>query len=677
MNKMQAIDIARRMAELGQQKEACQAYTLTMAGNQKPEELFEAALYILQFGGNYQVAYDAFLKLCSFEDFAQDAFGILTEAFYLPNEKQLKTRYEKNCKLLKEYPYLFRKDFPAFEDLPIRFYPYDDNRYVPFDVQQGQFRERVNFNHPQITHYFFKDLENPILAEDIFSQYELGYLYDNVRASEDIGRENHIYLHYTSWEIFCAHLQVLNLRPLLEKKKIVFLMEEEISRYPIDFKKEFHIDYSEFELKPPALEEFNKLIWHTQLSSDNGGDFFNEVFDGHPNLIMMHSIMLFSAQDFSKDSKKLLEGAVSIKLASFSDKDSEIKRWLVAPMTDTELSTEKGLFIYLFLANADCSNLDIHSRIIPSIFFQPHFYHFDYDIKVNDQNRAVLHAQSYEDIQEYPIFKQFRYLKTFTPMRRITTSGAATVRYQLKTKEVAVKNKKVVIPMIAEMMMDRIENRSYMVDWQDRLFQDSVLVRFEDGKLNPRATFTALAEFLDLPYTESMTYCSKAGERDPESEAGNARGFSTDVVYRTYDEFLGGPERYLMEYFLRDAYEYYGYGFQVYDGKPMTMDDIKKKISEITVLDGYLESTARNAAKRYNEFIKDPENLKDIDRKEWPQEDVEAFVKKRMDFVQKKRLHDMEILQRNLRFVNKNGQPLNFMPMLKLDPELLEQPIYH
>ena len=44
-----------------------------------------------------------------------------------------------------------------------------------------------------------------------------------------------------------------------------------------------------------------------------------------------------------------------------------------------------------------------------------------------------------------------------------------------------------------------------MVDWQDRLFQDSVLVRFEDGKLNPKATFTALAAFLDLPYTKSMT----------------------------------------------------------------------------------------------------------------------------------------------------------------------------
>ncbi len=677
MNEMQAIDIARRMAELGQQKEACQAYTLAMAGNQKPEELFEAALYILQFGGNYQVAYDALLKLCTFQDFAQDAFGILTEAFYQPNEKQLKTRYEKNCKLLKKYPYLFRQDFPAFEDLPIRFYPYDDHSYVPYDARTECFSERVNFNHPQITHYFFKDLEKPILAEDIFSQYELGYLYDNVRASEDIGRENHIYLHYTSWQAFCAHLQVLNLRPLLEKKKIVFLMEQEISRYPIDFQKEFHIDYSQYELKPPALDEFNKLIWHTQLSSDNGGDFFNEVFDGHPNLLMMHSIMLFSAHDFGKDFKEHVKGATKVKLYSYNDEDAKIKRWIIGEMTEEELSTEKGQFISLFLSNADCSTLDIHSRISPVMFFQPHFYNPEYDFIINQQNRAVLHSKAYEDIQKSPVFKQFRYLKTFTPMRRITTSGAATVRFQLKSKEVCIRDSVLVLPVVGELMMDRIENRSYMVDWQDRLFQDSVLVRFEDGKLNPRATFTALAEFLDLPYTESMTYCSKVGERDPESEAGNARGFSTDVVYRTYDEFLGKPERYLMEYFLRDAYEYYGYGFQVYDGKPMTMEDVKKKLSEITVLDDHMERTAHNAIERYNEFIQDPENLKELEEKKLVLEDVEELVKNRLTYVKHKRLHDLELLLRNPRFLNKNGQPLNFMPMLKLDPELLEQPIYH
>ena len=89
----------------------------------------------------------------------------------------------------------------------------------------------------------------------------------------------------------------------------------------------------------------------------------------------------------------------------------------------------------------------------------------------------------------------------------------------------------------------RALNRNYMVDWQDRLFQDSVLVRFEDGKLNPKATFTALAAFLDLPYTKSMTYCSRNGERDPESLKGNDRGFDPAAIYRTYEKYLGREER--------------------------------------------------------------------------------------------------------------------------------------
>ena len=61
-----------------------------------------------------------------------------------------------------------------------------------------------------------------------------------VRRSEDVARENHIYLHYSSWAEFCAYLTCLNMKPLLEEKKVVFLFEEEIEQYPIDFKARFN-----------------------------------------------------------------------------------------------------------------------------------------------------------------------------------------------------------------------------------------------------------------------------------------------------------------------------------------------------------------------------------------------------------------------------------------------------
>ena len=49
------------------------------------------------------------------------------------------------------------------------------------------------------------------------------------------------------------------------------------------------------------------------------------------------------------------------------------------------------------------------------------------------------------------------------------------------------------------MVTERLLNRSYLLDPDDRLYRDSVLVRFEDGKLNPKATFTALAHFWTYP----------------------------------------------------------------------------------------------------------------------------------------------------------------------------------
>lgn len=229
MSERSALDIARQMAELG------------------------AALYLLQFGREYQVAYTVFVDFYQRGFYQEDILTLMTKAFYERNVKLLKTRYDKNCKTLKKYPYLFRGDFPAFEDLPIRFYPYDDRGYRPFDRRERRFEPYVDFNHPVVSRNYFRDLEQPVLAADVFSQYELEYLNDNVRKSEWVGRENHIYLHYTDWTVFCAYLQVLNLRALLPEKKIVFLMEEEIIQYPVDFKERFGVDYSHYPVKPVGI----------------------------------------------------------------------------------------------------------------------------------------------------------------------------------------------------------------------------------------------------------------------------------------------------------------------------------------------------------------------------------------------------------------------------------------
>ena len=203
-----------------------------------------------------------------------------------------------------------------------------------------------------------------------------------------------------------------------------------------------------------------------------------------------------------------------------------------------------------------------------------------------------------------------------------------------------------------------------MIDQYNRLYRDSVLVRFEDGKLNPKATFSALAEFLDIPYTESMTYCSSKDGVNPESLKGNVRGFDAATVYRTYDEFANDDERAFLEYFMRDAYEHYGYDFQYYKGESVDEQWVREKISNFACINAIIEKSWRD-------------HLILEKKVEKQSEDIVERAKQVTTSYNENRLRIAQLLMRGLRFVNKQGQPLHMMTPLRLDPALLEQPLYH
>lgn len=50
-------------------------------------------------------------------------WGILDEAFYAPNEGELRANYERNIEVLKQYPYFFDKVFREYDDLPFLLFP--------------------------------------------------------------------------------------------------------------------------------------------------------------------------------------------------------------------------------------------------------------------------------------------------------------------------------------------------------------------------------------------------------------------------------------------------------------------------------------------------------------------------------------------------------------------------
>lgn len=681
-----ALGIARKLAALGQADEACRAYAIAAVDEKdvQPLERLESALYILQNGGDYKVAYTAFLSLFAKGHFQNEILNIVLGAFYEPNVKQLKKRYEKNCKRLQKYPYLFRKDFPAFEDLPVIFIPYDDNGYVPYYISEQRFGEVVNFNDPVISHYFFSDLEKPVLGTDVYSFYELAYLNDNVRKSEWVARENHIYLHYTNWGIFCAHLACWNLGKILDDEKFVFLIGEEISRYPIDFKAEFGIDYSKYPVRPIHIDEITRLIWHTQLSSHNGGDFFNEVFHGHPNLLWMDSVMMDEIETGLNAVVKGLRSSrqggraeffLAMKHVENQKLNLEIASDEYQMLARMGQVTIKDVWVAVMLRNAELIGcpVDPSCRITPAVFYQPHFGIMECTVNLDEHGRAMQQSVEYERILQSPLLNGFKYVKTFTPMRRVTTSYAAAIRYILYHEEGGREKwkrerKETELVGVGDYILTRALNRSYLIDTQERLFRDSILVRFEDGKLNPRATFTALAEFLDIPYTESMTRCSSYMGMDPESTKGNVRGFDTASVYKKYDEFATDAERAFIEYMFRDAYAYYGYDFHYYDGEPMSRERMEELLAGFTVSNRIATGVYNLDGSKTEQYLNLPQDVKMAYRLK-----AEVLL---ADMATNRR-ETVHAFENGLKFVNKNGQPLRMMPLLKLDPALLETELYH
>ncbi len=640
----------------------------------EPNEIMESALYVLETGGNYKVAYDAFLGLYRTGSLREDALTALTQAFYEPNEGELRERYQKNCALLAEYPYLFRKrkDFPSFEDLPIRFFPYDDEGYLPFDRAGEEFGDYFAPRRAVISRNFFRDLDKPVLAADVYSQYELEYLRDNVRKSEDIGRENHLYLHYTDWGTFCAWLQVLDLAPVLSEEKVVFLIGEEIEQYPIDFQARFGIDYAKCTPRPVRLREVTRLIWHSQLSTHNGGDFFNEVFDGHPNLVTLSSVMLEGITEAMGLVRHAVEtlSLKELKTVYWQFKLPELLREL-HELREAHDLTDKDLMVACYLMETAADHtLDQRSRIAPAIFFQPHFKNIDVSMELVGDGKAVMRVPAYEQLLAAPMVQGFKYIKTFTPIRRVTTSYGASIKFMYTTMglhELVGTDFKDLPDKFAvndtSLSVYRMLNHTYMVDRADRLYTDNILVRFEDGKLNPKATFTALCAFLDLPYTESMTVCTEEGKP-------TALGFNASRVYATYPLFSGATEMFLYEYIFRNVYYTYGYDFHFYDGSQFTEAKAKAATSHFFATEYYMRELRRRL---YTEIKKakglpSPEVLT---AEELKQIDDEVVAQREMRF------QTASLLLSGPEFISPRGRPLEMMPMLQLDEDLLEQPLYH
>lgn len=225
--------------------------------------------------GSYK---DAFLSFVEIYHKSQDPeekemiFRILTEGYYQPNEKDLKAAYHANCSLLETYPFQWGFCSVPLEQLPVQVFPVSETEYCLFDKQTQTFTELRCAAREELEDYLFSDLSGPVFRDNDCSLYHLKYLCDNVRRSEDFGDDNHIYLYYSSLTELIPLLLFGALAPLLKDQKPVFLIgSENKKRYPVNFKKEFQIDYARMGPSPVRIEEIQRIcFWYKHAHSGSG-----------------------------------------------------------------------------------------------------------------------------------------------------------------------------------------------------------------------------------------------------------------------------------------------------------------------------------------------------------------------------------------------------------------------
>jgi glycosyltransferase involved in cell wall biosynthesis len=185
-------------------------------------------------------------------------------------ENKMFINYTKNKKFLCDYPYLFGK-IPEFKALKKR-----------------------TLNLSEDVPYFFKDLSKPLFICNISNPAHIKFLFDNVRASEDVAMDNHIYLYYASEQKFLETLCECDLKPLLKQQKFVFLLGERNKNiYPIDFKKRYGIDYELMPFKPLRANELKRIVLYSGLTV-SGQDFLFQICAANRNILPIYAPEPFS-----------------------------------------------------------------------------------------------------------------------------------------------------------------------------------------------------------------------------------------------------------------------------------------------------------------------------------------------------------------------------------------------
>lgn len=549
--------------------------------------------------GKYTEALEMLINLYNASNDVQEKANIeviLREASYDPNKAEMRKIFEKNVTLLLAYPYILGWVPLSFDELPISMFMVSDTDFYVYDHKKEQFICKYETSRDPAFDTYLKNFDSQRTFYNEQNFEKIAYITRNIRKSENLGIENHVFLNYDSIDKIIPILLLHDMDEVLLDQKLVITIGTNHRIEPEDFSSVFGIEYSKNNAKELALDEIQRMIFGWKIANVSGTSFLADILDFHPNLLtipdcffndfypyyitylkdkMASQIIpyLQSLPDNSKEKAVFYQITHAPKTELPKDTYEELNRVktnqllneLLHILPQNSVPTLRQWVTGIYLAFAKCHNRDLNTRVIPAVFMYPHddmFY-----LAGVERKRVEFYLDM---VQSYPDYK------VIAIIRDPVTQAGSVIRFMTETH-----------PMAKDENGNRCLDPFYCVAFgsflpKDYLFANELplrnhisVVRFEDLKLNPEATLESLTDFLDLPMCDTLyrtTWCGYT--RDAVATNGDIfQGFDPKPIYNQHSKYFSTFDKYRIEMLLSSLMKFYGY-------EPIYFEDEKYSIQE-------------------------------------------------------------------------------------------------
>lgn len=528
--------------------------------------------------GDYKAAFIGFAEIYNESQNCherQDIMEIVQEAYYSPNEPELRKLYEKNVEILTAYPYFWDKEFADFSSLSFLLFPISDDSYYLFDKKTDRFIGEYDGTTRHQMRYFFENLDQALKVEDEDNLYNLTFLFDNVRRSENVAMDNHIYLLYNSWEPLQRVMQIGELTPILAHEKFVFLVgTKNFKRYPVNFKDEFGIDYDIMNPVPVRIEEVKRICyWYKHAYSGTALSCGILDASSYTSMFCAHDFHTYSSVNgtnilpyllkWLSNPNRIVNISQLIGIANNSEIDIRIPDlvkyldWLKDSYANCEhftvLELFKGYFIY---------NLGNHAnqcRITPLLVFDPHIW------QCNVYNEILHH---------------FPYCTVLTCMRNPITVFGRSYQYGLIGW-----NKFQTQYILAS-------DYTHAQFLSDQLKQEYWGYKFEDLKTKPEDVIRGICHLLNIPFENRLLNVEVPMT---DKSGSTVRGFDQTPLHRDVSKVLSDFDQIRLKIFYSPILQYYGYDQFPSSLHPMSEQLIRDLLAVPFCFESYNHKAFKNA----------------------------------------------------------------------------------